>query len=469
MLQNFISQKICEHLSFVPTNQQVELINELGKFITSAHGFKVFMLKGYAGTGKTAIVGALVRALKALHHKTEILAPTGRAAKVFSTYSGFTAYTIHKKIYRQKSLGDFRFGLAPNLYKNTLFIVDEVSMITNAASETVFGSGRLLDDLIEFVFSGEGCSLLLLGDTAQLPPVGQEQSHALDAKIIESYGLEVSEFMLTQVVRQALGSGILLNATNIRQMIECNDTKGIPKIVSENLLDVQMLTGEDLIESIQNSYNSAGREETMIITRSNRRANIYNNGIRARVLFREEEINNSDLLMITRNNYFWNKDYEDIDFLANGDIVEIRRVRKHREMYGFRFADLTLHSLDYDWEIDARIWLDTLQSESPALTNKLTDNLFHLVEEDYTDIGNRRERVKKIMGNEFFNALQIKFAYAVTCHKAQGGQWKHVYIDTGQLPAERVNAEFYRWLYTAVTRATEKVFFVNYPKLVVSG
>ena len=465
MLQNFIAQKISEQLPFVSVSEQVELINLLGKFIAERKKFNVFLLKGYAGTGKTSVVSALVRALNLLQQKTVLLAPTGRAAKVFSGYSGVSAYTIHKKIYRQKSLTEFRFTLADNLSKHTLFIVDEASMISNTSTDTSFGSGRLLDDLIEFVFSGEGCSLLLLGDTAQLPPVGQEESPALDVKTLENYGLDVTEFTLTQVVRQALESGILFNATNIRKMILERKTDKIPKIIYENFSDVEILSGADLIESIQNSYSQVGGEQTMIVTRSNKRANIYNNGIRAQVLFREGELNNSDLLMITRNNYFWNSSYENIDFLANGDIVEVRRIGKHRQMYGFRFADLELHSLDYDWKIDARVWLDILQSESPAHANELTDKLFHLVEEDYADLTNRRQRFRKILENEFFNALQVKFAYAVTCHKAQGGQWKHVYIDIGYLSAERINTEFYRWLYTALTRATEKIFFVNYPNL----
>ncbi|MCL2596866.1 MAG: AAA family ATPase [Paludibacter sp.] len=465
MLQNYLAQKIFEQLPFDSVSEQVELINSLSKFITEYKKFNVFLLKGYAGTGKTSVVSALVRALNLLQQKTVLLAPTGRAAKVFSSYSGFSAYTIHKKIYRQKSQTEFRFTLADNLSKNTLFIVDEASMISNTNTEATFGSGRLLDDLIEFVFSAEGCSLLLLGDTAQLPPVGQEESPALDVKILESYGLDITEFTLTHVVRQALTSGILFNATNIRKMIFEKKTDKIPTIIYEKFPDVEMICGADLIENIQNSYSKVGGEETMIVTRSNKRANIFNNGIRSQVLFYDGELNNSDLLMITRNNYFWNDSFENIDFLANGDIVEVRRIRKHRQMYGFRFADLELRSLDYEWEIDARVWLNILQSESPAHSNELTDKLFHLVEEDYADLTNRRQRFKKILENEFFNALQVKFAYAVTCHKAQGGQWKHVYIDIGYLPPERINTEFYRWLYTAITRATEKVFFVNYPQI----
>jgi exodeoxyribonuclease-5 len=463
MLHNYISQQICGQLPFEPTEQQFSLIDEIGKFLVSQDRDKIFLLKGYAGTGKTTVVGALVRAMNDLKQKTVLLAPTGRAAKVFSAYSGVAAYTIHKKIYRQKSMAEFRFSLDYNNHKQTLFIVDEASMISNSGGETAFGSGRLLDDLMEYVYTGEGCSLLLLGDTAQLPPVGQDESPALNRSVLAGYGMNVTEFTLSHVVRQALESGILANATFLRKNILEEQTFEIPKIVTKNFADVIMLKGEDLIESINHSYNTVGREDCMIVTRSNKRANIYNNGIRSSVMYREDELNNTDLLMITRNNYFWNKPYENIDFLANGDIVEVRRIGKHREMYGFRFATLTMESLDYGWEIDAQICLDTLYSDSPAHANQLTDKLFRLVEQDYADITNRRQRIKKVMENEYFNALQVKFAYAVTCHKAQGGQWRHVYIDIGQLPDERVNTEFYRWLYTALTRASEKVFFVNYP------
>jgi exodeoxyribonuclease-5 len=464
MIESYISQQICEQLPFEPTEQQSVLINEIGKFLLSQDKDKIFLLKGYAGTGKTTVVSALVRAMNGLKQPTVLLAPTGRAAKVFSAYAGTAAYTVHKKIYRQKTMGDFRFALDYNSHKHTLFIIDEASMISNSSSEIAFGSGRLLDDVIEYVYTSEGCSLLLLGDTAQLPPVGQEESPALNRSVLEGYGLNVTDFTLSHVVRQALESGILANATFLRKNILDKKTTAIPKIVTEHFADVEMLSGEDLIEQINHSYNTVGREECIIITRSNKRANIYNDGIRNRVMYREDELNNTDLLMITRNNYFWNKAYENIDFIANGDIVEIRRIKKHHEMYGFRFVDLTMESLDYGWEIDARICIDTLHSESPTHANQLTNSLFQLVEQDYADITNRRQRIKKVMENEFFNALQVKFAYAVTCHKAQGGQWRHVYIDIGQLPDERINTEFYRWLYTALTRATEKVFFVNYPR-----
>ncbi|HLP05778.1 MAG TPA: AAA family ATPase [Paludibacter sp.] len=463
MLHNFISERIAAQLQFEPTEQQVLLLDKLGMFLMSTDPEKVFLLKGYAGTGKTSVVSALVRALNGLQQKTMLLAPTGRAAKVIAGYSGFPAFTIHKKIYRQKSMSEFEFQLADNLYSHTLFIVDEASMISNTGSDSAFGSGQLLDDLINFVYSGEGCSLLLLGDTAQLPPVMQPYSPALEAEKLMSYGLNLHEFTLTHVVRQAMESGILHNATILRNQLTDELTDGFPQFKLEGFGDFCKLNGMELIDEIQRAYDGVGVEDTIVVTRSNKRANLYNNGIRARVMMKEEEITNGDLLMVTRNNYFWNKPYKEIDFIANGDILQIVRVRKFHEMYGFRFVDLTLRSLDYDWEIDARVWLDVLQSESPAQINDLANRLFKAVAEDYPEITNKRELYKKIYENEFFNALQVKFAYAVTCHKAQGGQWKKVFIDPGQMNEDQMNAEFYRWLYTAVTRATETVYLVNFP------
>ncbi len=463
MLQNFISSRIKAQLPFEPTPQQSELIDELGVFLMSEDREKIFLLKGYAGTGKTSVVSALVRALTELKQKTMLLAPTGRAAKVLASYSGSSAFTIHKRIYRQKSMSEFRFQLNDNLYNHTLFIVDEASMISNSGTEAVFGSGRLLDDLIEFVYSGEGCSLLLLGDTAQLPPVMQPYSPALEADKLLGYGLHLHEFTLTHVVRQALESGILHNATSIRNQLNGEHTSEIPRLELDGFDDIRQLNGEELIDEIQRSYDGVGVEDTIVVTRSNKRANIYNNGIRARVMMKEEELTNGDLLMVTRNNYFWNKPYKEIDFIANGDILQVVRVRKYHKMYGFRFVDLTLKSLDYEWEIDARIWLDSLQSESPSQMNEMSNKLFEAVSEDYPEITIKREKYKKIFENEYFNALQVKFAYAVTCHKAQGGQWKKVFIDPGQISDEQVDADFYRWFYTALTRATETVYLVNFP------
>lgn len=464
MLHNFISSRIRAELPFEPTDQQAVLLDALGEFVMSTESEKIFLLRGYAGTGKTSVVSALVRALNALQQKTMLLAPTGRAAKVIAGYSGFPAFTIHKRIYRQKSMAEFRFQLADNLFNHTLFIVDEASMISNTGGDTEFGSGRLLDDLIEFVYGGDGCSLLLLGDTAQLPPVMQPHSPALEKDKLAGYGLRVYDFTLTHVVRQALESGILHNATRLREMLSEERTTEFPTFELEGFTDIRHLNGMDLIDEIQRAYNGVGVEDTIVVTRSNKRANMYNNGIRNRVLMKEDELTNGDLLMVTKNNYFWNKPYKEIDFIANGDILEVVRVRKHREIYGLRFVDLSLRSLDYGWEIDAKILLDMLQSESPAQSNEIHQKLFEAVAEDYPEITNRRMMVKKIYENEFFNALQVKFAYAVTCHKAQGGQWKKVFVDPGQVSDEQINSDFYRWMYTALTRASESAYLVNFPK-----
>ena len=464
MLENFITSRIHAQLPFEANEQQILLLEVLGSFLMSTDRNKLFLLKGYAGTGKTSVVSALVRALNELKQKTVLMAPTGRAAKVIAGYSGYPAFTIHKKIYRQKSMSEFRFQLADNLSTHTLFIVDEASMISNSGSETTFGSGRLLDDLIHFVYGSDGCSLLLLGDTAQLPPVMQPQSPALEKEQLLGYGLIVTEFTLTHVVRQALESGILHNATLLRQQITNEQTTKFPVFELTGFDDIRKLNGMELIEEIQKAYDGVGVEDTIVVTRSNKRANIYNNGIRARVMMKEDELSNGDLLMVTRNNYYWNKPYKEIDFIANGDILKIVRVRKYHEIYGFRFVDLTLRSLDFDWEIDARIWIDALQSESPVQMNEMTNTLFEAVGEDYPEITNKRERFKKILENEYYNALQVKFAYAVTCHKAQGGQWKKVFIDPGQITEDKINSDFYRWLYTALTRATETVFLVNFPE-----
>lgn len=463
MLQNFIASRILAELPFEPTEQQTQLIQELGVFLMSVDSEKAFLLRGYAGTGKTSVVSALVRALNELKQKTVLLAPTGRAAKVIAGYSGFPAFTIHKKIYRQKSMSEFRFQLADNLHTHTLFIVDEASMISNIGTESTFGTGRLLDDLVEFVYSSDGCSLLILGDTAQLPPVMQPHSPALERDKLQGYGLKVHEFTLTHVVRQALESGILHNATLLRQQLVEERTAEFPRFDLQGFADIRKLNGMELIDEIQRSYDGVGVEDTIVVTRSNKRANIYNNGIRARVMMKEDELTNGDLLMVTRNNYFWNKPYKEIDFIANGDILEVMRVGKYHNIYDFRFVDLTLRSLDYEWEIDARIWLDALQAESPAAMNELINRLFQAIAEDYPEITSKKVLYKKILESEYFNALQVKFAYAVTCHKAQGGQWKKVFIDPGQIAEEQLNSDFYRWLYTALTRASETVFLVNFP------
>ncbi len=464
MLHDYVATQILEAFPHQPTQQQNELVTLLAEFITSPIHMKAFMLKGYAGTGKTTIVSSLVHALSKFQLKTFLLAPTGRAAKVLSSYSGKSAYTIHKKIYRQKSITDFRFQLSDNLHKNTLFIVDEASMISNSSYEKTFGSGRLLEDLIQYVYSGEGCSMLLLGDSAQLPPVEQDISPALEIEYLKSNGLEVTAYELTQVVRQSAESGILNQATMLRDAINDNKTHVHPKFSVNTFTDITPLNGMDLIDAIDDAYNGVGMEDTIVVTRSNKRANLYNNGIRSQVMMREEELANGDLLMVTRNNYFWNKNYEEIDFIANGDVLEVVRIGKHYNIYGNKFVDLSLRSLDYNWEIDARVWLNSLQSENPSQMNQMTNQLFQTIAEDYPEIANKRALARKVLESEFFNALQVKFAYAVTCHKAQGGQWKKVFIDHGYIPDDQLNIDYYRWLYTAITRATEQVFLVNFPK-----
>ena len=419
---------------------------------------KAFILKGFAGTGKTSIVSGLIMAMKVLGQNTVLLAPTGRAAKVLSNYSNHSAYSIHKVIYRQKSAGDFTFNVNYNSHKNTLFIVDEASMIANQSGSGVeFGSGRLLDDLVEYVYSGDNCSMILVGDTAQLLPIGQSSSPALNKSIIEGYGLEVMEYQLTQVIRQAGESGILFNATKIRQAIETEPFQPIKLKVDFD--DIKLVSGE-----IESSYGKVGEENTIILTYSNKRAVQYNQGIRGQVQMRDEELSRGDYLIITKNNYYWSKQYNSLDFIANGDIAEIMRVNKHYNLYGCRFADLTLRLIDYDIEIDARVLIDSLYTETPPAGYALNEKLLNSIAEDYTEITNKREFWKEIQKNEFYNALQIKFGYAITGHKSQGGSWQHVYIDQGYLTEEMVTREYYQWLYTAITRATDKVYLINFSK-----
>lgn len=356
--------------------------------------------------------------------------------------------------------------MADNLRKHTLFIVDEASMISAKRDNAAFGSGCLLDDLVRYVYSGEGCSLLLSGDDAQLPPVGSTTSPALEADYMRGYGLDVSEFQLSQVARQALDSGILNNATRLRSLLTTFDDGGSIQI--EEKEDVRLLEGSELLDELERSYRDAGAEETLIVTRSNKRTNLYNQGVRARILWKEDSISSGDRLMVSKNNYFWTEEYDNLPFLANGDILEITRLRNEREMYGFRFADASLRSVDYDREIDATLWLDTLTTDSPEQNYKLQQELFGKIAEDYPEIRNRKELVKTIYESPYYNALQVRFAYAVTCHKAQGGQWKHVYIDAGTIAqnTERISnpeerRDYLRWLYTAVTRATERLYIIR--------
>ena len=465
MLTDFIIGRIKAELPFEPNEEKTGLFDALGAFLVSREDRKAFILRGYAGTGKTSVVSALIRAMEGLKQPCVLLAPTGRAAKVLSRYSGAQAYTIHKKIYRQNQLGVEAFSLSDNLHKNTLFIVDEASMLSGNRDNGIFGSGCLLDDLVRYVYNGQGCSLLLLGDDAQLPPVGSINSPALDADYMgHNYRLSVNGYRLTVVARQALDSGILSEATRIREGVI--HSSEIYKIQA-NEKDIIRVPGEEVIERLEASWKEVGEEETLIIARSNKMTNLYNQGVRARVLWKEDELSNGDRVMVSKNNYFWTKEYKDLEFLANGDMLEIKRLTGTHELYGFHFAKASLRSVDYNWEIEALVWLDTLTTDSPEANYALQKELFARIAEDYPEIRNKKELVKKIYESPYYNALQIRYAYCVTCHKAQGGQWKHVYIDSG-LTDEWMNGlgaderrEYQRWLYTAITRATEKIYLLR--------
>ena len=466
MLKDHIKNILFNNLQFSPTEGQKILIDFLVEIMTSSDNRQLMLIKGYAGTGKTSVVSAFVKTLNEFKIRSMLMAPTGRAAKVLSAYSGEQAFTIHKKIYRQKSSaeGFSSFTLNFNTYNNTFFVVDEVSMISHySADRSVFGTGNLLNDLLEFVYNDRNCRLVLLGDTAQLPPVGQEESPALDLRRLESYGLKVFECELTEVVRQSQESGVLHNATIVRELITKQQT-GYPAL-NTNFPDVERITGEDLIETITDAYDRYGIDETAIICRSNKQANRYNQGIRNRILYREEELTPDDYLMVVRNNYHWINDTENISFIANGDIVRIIRIRKYIERYGFRFAEVDLCLPDYQHhEFTAIIMLDALSSEAASITEEQNRQLYHSVAEDYAHISPKAQQYKQIREDPFFNALQVKFAYAVTCHKAQGGQWQCVFLDQGWLTDEMLNTEYLRWLYTAITRATEKLYMVNFSR-----
>ena len=573
MLEQFIKNRIIAQLPFEANEGQRELLDKLAQFIISPTPRKAFILRGYAGTGKTSIMAALVQAMKDLNQRIVLLAPTGRAAKVLSKYAHVPAYTIHKYIYRartkgapsleargdeamrrwgdeatrrwgdeamrREARGKEQFTLRDNLHKNTLFIVDEASMISGNGQwamgngQALFGSGNLLDDLVRFVYSSEGCSLLLLGDDAQLPPVGSTQSPALSEEYMAGYQLDIHSHTLTEVARQANDSGILANATRLRPLalggrsledgaLRLQDATLSLQFRGEedfwDILefgkDVQTVSGTELLEVLEQSYNEVGEEETILLTRTNKRTNIYNQGIRARILWREDEISNGDRLMVVKNNYFWTEKYEDLPFLANGDMLEVVRLRNEREMYGYHFADVELRSLDYDWEIDAVLWLDTLSSDNPEANNLMHKDLFWKIAEDYPELQhNKKKLAEAIIESPYYNALQARMAYAITGHKSQGGQWERVFIDPnigGAIRREGDEArrrwgdeairregdearrrwgdeairregdearrrwgdeamrrkgdearEFYRWLYTAITRATKKVYFIK--------
>ena len=483
-----LKYQILQQFGFPPTPEQAQALDVFVQFMTDSNPHAVMILRGSAGTGKTSLSGAIVRTLRAVRQKVMLLAPTGRAAKVFSLNSGMPAYTIHRRIYREKAFAgvDGQFNLNDNLYADTLFMVDEASMIANLGlGGTTFGSGCLLDDLVHFVYQGHNDRLLLIGDKAQLPPVGEEESPALSAAMLQGYGLSVYECDLNEVVRQSQQSGILFNATRIRQMITHDDITQLPKIRFSGFSDIREMPGAELIEALGDSYHHVGLDDTIVVTRSNKRANIFNQGIRNMVLDREEELESGDMLMIVKNNYYWMEEErkkikeseerkvqsnEIPAFLANGDRAKVMKVSCRIDLYGFHFATLLLKFPDYDnYELEATVLLDTLTSEAPALTHDQQEQLFHKIEEDYQDIPLKADRMKAIRQDPYFNALQVKFAYAVTCHKAQGGQWSHVYVDQGYMTDDMLTPDYIHWLYTAFTRATEMLYLVNWPNTQIEG
>lgn len=465
---------IAKSYPFAPTEEQLRFCSEAANFLSRPNDEACFILKGYAGTGKTTSVAALVKALPMFGLKAALLAPTGRAAKVMSNYTQKKALTIHKKIYRKKSAVsmDMVFQLAPNLATNTIFIVDEASMIADEWS-TQNGSS-FLGDLLEFVFqpapdgSPKNCYLFFVGDTAQLPPVGSVDSPALNPEYLSSnFHLDVTCVELTEVVRQEKKSGILANATMLRRLVNDYDEEPhFPKFITKGFKDIFRMTGIKFVEGLEYAYGKYGIENSLVVCRSNKSANIYNNQIRARLLYRDEELTGGDYIMVVRNNYFWLPDDNETAFIANGDMARIIRVRREEERYGFRFAEVALELVDFPdvGAITCKVLLDTLQIESPNLPYEASKKLYEGLLLDYEHIVNRKERLLAIKQDPYYNALQIKFAYAVTCHKAQGGQWDAVFVDQGFLTEDMVDLDFMRWLYTAVTRAKKELFLVNFSK-----
>ena len=451
-----------------PTPCQDRFFREIADFFCSGEG-DIFVLNGYAGTGKTTAISAVIAQMMRVGIKSVLLAPTGRAAKVLSTVSGRPASTIHKHIYRQKSVGSDGYGqfsLAPNKAKHTLFVVDEVSLIGIEAgqqqSPALFGTGNLLEDLVEFVRSGDDCRLVLLGDSAQLPPVGLESSPALSRDFMDGFG-GVRYCVLDTVVRQEAGSGILANATALRRRIESSQADDCYDDIHLDLFpDVERIGGGELLEAISDAYDRYGYDDTIVLCRSNRRAIRYNLGIRAKVLYKEEELARGDKFMIVKNCYQFVEDVEQMDYIANGDVAELVKIWHYEDRYGLRFADAILRFPDYDFcELQAKVCLDTLTSESAALTYEQQNALYQGVSADYADRKTKKRIWEAVREDLFFNALQLKYADAVTCHKAQGGQWSCVFIDN-PFWQEFQTVEDLKWLYTALTRAVEKVYLVNF-------
>jgi exodeoxyribonuclease-5 len=473
MRDTIIYNQLCKNLGNVPTEDQSYALKKIASYICDNNNDVIFLMSGYAGTGKTSVISSVVKTLDSLRMKSVLLAPTGRAAKVLASYSGRQAFTVHKKIYRQKSSKDGfgNFSLDRNLHKDTFFIVDEASMVSNSSGDSsLFGSGKLLDDLLEYVYSGVDCKLIIVGDTAQLPPVGSALSPALDPDSLGGYGFGLISCELKQVVRQSETSGVLMNATRVRLQVAENNLIH-PSLDCSNYKDIIRITGDDLIDEISAAYGMCGMDGTIIVVNSNKQANRYNQGIRNRIFFREEEISTGDMVMVVKNNYsLIDENDEGARFIANGDIAEVKRIRKYEDRYGFRFADMVLKFADYDLEIESKVMMDVLHLDTPALPSDKNKELFQNILADYVSIKTRRQQYESVKKDPYFNALQIKFAYAVTCHKAQGGQWERVFIDQGMFNRNEITIDYLRWFYTALTRSTDKVYLVNFAEdFFVSG
>ena len=450
-----------------PTPKQEVALQQLAHFVLSEKKEEVYLLKGFAGTGKTTIVGDIVSNLWKTTMKAVLLAPTGRAAKVMSNYSKSQAFTIHRKIYfpKKESGGGIKFILAPNKHRDTIFIVDEASMIPDAPSDSkLFGNGSLLDDLLMFVYSGHNCKLILIGDTAQLPPVHLHISPALDSeKLAFNYNKEVTTLELDEVVRQAEDSGILLNATNLREQLQSGFLDEFKFDVNPYKDIIRLIDGYDIQEAIDNSYRENGKEETVLIVRSNKRANLYNENIRNRILYLENELAPGDYMMVVKNNYFWLKPNSEAGFIANGDIIEILEIFSIKELYGFKFAEVKVKMVDYPNQrpFETVLLLDTIRADTPSLSYEEGNRLYQEVQNDYAHEKSKYKRFLGVKNNKSFNALQVKFSYAIPCHKSQGGQWNTVFVEQPYLP-KGIDREYLRWLYTAVTRAKEKLYLIGF-------